>query len=159
MRELTDKQQKFVNNLVSGKTQYESYLEAYPNSKKWSRKAVDNKAYELLKKENVKAKYEELKAEEEARQREKYSLDRDKALENYLWLMNEAKESIESYGIRQATANAYISSLDKACNLLDLYPDKKQSVKLSGDLTTTNTNPYANLTEEELRKLIDDNDK
>ena len=85
MRELTDKQQKFVNNLVSGKTQYESYLEAYPNSKKWSRKVVDNKAYELLKKENVRAKYEELKAEEEARQREKYSLDRDKALEGYLW--------------------------------------------------------------------------
>ena len=156
VRELTDKQQKFVNNLVSGKTQYESYLEAYPNSKKWSRKVVDNKAYELLKKENVRAKYEELKAEEEARQREKYSLDRDKALENYLWLMHEAKETIEVCGIKQATANAYISALDKACNLLDLYPDKKQSVKLSGDLKTTNMNPYANLTEEELRKLIDD---
>ena len=70
--------------------------------------------------------------------------------------MNEAKETIEACGIRQATANAYINSLDKACNLLDLYPDKKQSVKFSGDLTTTNMNPFENLTEEELRKLIDD---
>lgn len=156
VRELTDKQQKFVDNLVSGKTQYESYLDAYPNSKKWSRKVVDNKACELLKKENVKARYNELRAEEEARQREKYSLDRDKALESYLWLVNEAKETIEVCGIKQATANAYISALDKACNLLDLYPDKKQSVKLSGDLKTTNVNPFANLTEEELRKLIDD---
>ena len=156
VRELTDKQQKFVDNLISGKTQYESYLDAYPNSKKWSRKVVDNKACELLKKENVKARYNELRAEEEARQREKYSLDRDKALESYLWLVNEAKETMEVCGIKQATANAYISALDKACNLLDLYPDKKQSVKLSGDLKTTNMNPFENLTEEELRKLIDD---
>ena len=159
VRELTDKQQKFVDNLVSGKTQYESYLDAYPNSKKWSRKVVDNKACELLKKENVKARYNELKAIEEERQREKYSLDRDKALENYLWLMNEAKETIEACGIRQATANAYINSLDKACNLLDLYPDKKQSVKLSGDLTTTNTNPLEGFTYEEMKDWLDKYDK
>ena len=155
MSKLTQKQENFVQALVSGKSQREAYKEAY-NAANMKDSTVDSNACRLLNNSKVAARYNELKAIEEERQREKYSLDRDKALENYLWLMNEAKETIEACGIRQATANAYINSLDKACNLLDLYPDKKQSVKLSGDLTTTNTNPYANLTEEELRKLIDD---
>ena len=155
MSKLTQKQEKFVQALISGKSQREAYKEAY-NAANMKDTTIDKRACELLKNGKVAERYEELRAEEEARQREKYSLDRDKALESYLWLVNEAKETMEVCGIKQATANAYISALDKACNLLDLYPDKKQSVKLSGDLTTTNTNPYANLTEEELRKLIDD---
>ena len=155
MSKLTQKQEKFVQALISGKSQREAYKEAY-NAANMKDSTVDKRACELLKNGKVAGRYEALEAEEEARQREKYSLDRDKALESYLWLVNEAKETMEVCGIKQATANAYISALDKACNLLDLYPDKKQSVKLSGDLKTTNTNPYANLTEEELRKLIDD---
>lgn len=155
MSKLTQKQENFVQALVSGKSQREAYKEAY-NAANMKDSTVDSNACRLLNNSKVAARYNELKAIEEERQREKYSLDRDKALENYLWLMNEAKETIEACGIRQATANAYINSLDKACNLLDLYPDKKQSVKLSGDLTTTNMNPFENLTEEELRKLIDD---
>lgn len=155
MSKLTQKQEKFIQALISGKSQREAYKEAY-NAANMKDSTIDKRACELLKNGKVAGRYEELRAEEEARQREKYSLDRDKALESYLWLVNEAKETMEVCGIRQATANAYISALDKACNLLDLYPDKKQSVKLSGDLKTTNTNPYANLTEEELRKLIDD---
>lgn len=155
MSKLTQKQEKFVQALISGKSQREAYKEAY-NAANMKDSTIDSNACRLLNNSKVAARYNELKAEEEARQREKYSLDRDKALESYLWLVNEAKETMEVCGIRQATANAYISALDKACNLLDLYPDKKQSVKLSGDLKTTNTNPYANLTEEELRKLIDD---
>lgn len=155
MSKLTQKQEKFIQALISGKSQREAYKEAY-NAANMKDSTIDKRACELLKNGKVAGRYEELRAEEEARQREKYSLDRDKALESYLWLVNEAKETMEVCGIRQATANAYISALDKACNLLDLYPDKKQFVKLSGDLKTTNTNPYANLTEEELRKLIDD---
>lgn len=155
MSKLTQKQEKFVQALISGKSQREAYKEAY-NAANMKDSTVDSNACRLLNNSKVAARYNELKAEEEARQREKYSLDRDKALESYLWLVNEAKETIEVCGIKQATANAYISALDKACNLLDLYPDKKQSVKLSGDLKTTNMNPFENLTEEELRKLIDD---
>ena len=155
MSKLTQKQEKFVQALISGKSQREAYKEAY-NAVNMKDATIDSKACLLLKKDYVRARYEELRAVEEARQREKYSLDRDKALESYLWLVNEAKETMEVCGIKQATANAYISALDKACNLLDLYPDKKQSVKLSGDLKTTNMNPFENLTEEELRKLIDD---
>lgn len=158
MSKLTQKQENFVQALVSGKSQREAYKEAY-NAANMKDSTVDSNACRLLNNSKVAARYNELKAIEEERQREKYSLDRDKALENYLWLMNEAKETIEACGIRQATANAYINSLDKACNLLDLYPDKKQSVKLSGDLTTTNTNPLEGFTYEEMKDWLDKYDK
>lgn len=158
MSKLTQKQENFVQALVSGKSQREAYKEAY-NAANMKDSTVDSNACRLLNNSKVAARYNELKAIEEERQREKYSLDRDKALENYLWLMNEAKETIEACGIRQATANAYINSLDKACNLLDLYPDKKQSVKLSGDLKTTNTNPLEGFTYEEMKDWLDKYDK
>ena len=141
MSKLTQKQENFVQALVSGKSQREAYKEAY-NAANMKDSTVDSNACRLLNNSKVAARYNELKAIEEERQREKYSLDRDKALENYLWLMN-----------------AYINSLDKACNLLDLYPDKKQSVKLSGDLTTTNTNPLEGFTYEEMKDWLDKYDK
>lgn len=155
MSKLTAKQKKFADGVISGLSQKDAYKEAY-NAANMKDSTIRRKASELMKNGTITAYIEKNRAIEEARQREKYSLDRDKALESYLWLMHEAKETIEVCGIKQATANAYISALDKACNLLDLYPDKKQSVKLSGDLKTTNMNPFENLTEEELRKLIDD---
>lgn len=155
MSKLTAKQKKFADGVISGLSQKDAYKEAY-NAANMKDSTIRRKASELMKNGTITAYIEKNRAIEEARQREKYSLDRDKALESYLWLVNEAKETMEVCGIKQATANAYISALDKACNLLDLYPDKKQSVKLSGDLKTTNMNPFENLTEEELRKLIDD---
>lgn len=152
--QLTQKQKKFADGVISGLSQKDAYKAAY-STKNMKEKTISREASTLMNNEKVATYINKRTKEEDERQREKYELDRDAALESYLWLMSEAKESIEMFGIRQATANAYISSLDKACTLLDLYPDKKQSVKLSGDLNT-NVNPYANLTEEELRKLIDD---
>ena len=93
MSKLTQKQEKFVQALISGKSQREAYKEAY-NAANMKDATVDKRACELLKNGKVAGRYEALKAEEEARQREKYSLDRDKALESYLWLVNEAKETI-----------------------------------------------------------------
>lgn len=134
MSNLTPKQEKFVQALISGKSQRAAYKEAYSTAN-MKDETIDSKACLLLKNDKVRARYDELRAEEEARQREKYSLDRDKALENYLWLMHEAKEAIDKGGIRQATANAYISALDKACILLNLYPDKR--VNLDANITSS----------------------
>lgn len=155
---LTPKQKKFVEELMSGKSHYEAYIIAYPAAKDWKRQSVDSKAYATINKPHIKEYYDELLEKDRKRQEEKYSLDRDKALESYLWLVNEAKKTMENSGIRQATANAYISALDKACNLLNLYPDKKQNININGNVNTTNINPYENLTEEDLRKLIEEDD-
>lgn len=155
-KQLTQKQKTFADGVISGLSQKDAYKAAY-STENMKDTTISREASKLMNNENVALYIRKAIAEEGERQREKYEFDRDMALESYLWLMDEAKESIEMFGIRQATANAYISSLDKACTLLDLYPDKKQSVKLSGDLNT-NINPYANLTEEELRKLIEDDE-
>lgn len=58
---LTTKQEKFVRELIKGKTQRQAYIAAYPNSKKWKKESVDSKASVLLKNEKVSKRYEELK--------------------------------------------------------------------------------------------------
>lgn len=58
---LTDKQEKFVNELIKGKSQRAAYRNAYPNAKKWKNETVDSKASTLLKNGKVKERYEQLK--------------------------------------------------------------------------------------------------
>ena len=57
---LTAKQELFVKELIDGKTQRQAYYVAYPKSRAWKEKTVDNKAYALFKKDGVKARYNEL---------------------------------------------------------------------------------------------------
>jgi len=57
---LTQKQERFVQELIKGKSQREAYRIAYPSSKKWKDNVVDVKALELLKNGKVKVRYEEL---------------------------------------------------------------------------------------------------
>lgn len=58
---LTDKQEKFVQELIKGKSQREAYRIAYPKSLKWKDSAVDETASKLLKNPKVYPRYEELK--------------------------------------------------------------------------------------------------
>lgn len=41
---LTEKQEKFAQAIMQGKTQRQAYYEAYPNSKEWKPEVVDSKA-------------------------------------------------------------------------------------------------------------------
>jgi len=61
MAKLTDKQEKFVQELIKGKSQRESYRIAYPRSVNWKDDAVDQNASKLLKHTKVLPRYEELK--------------------------------------------------------------------------------------------------
>lgn len=61
MAKLTDKQERFVQELLKGKTQREAYRIAYPKSLKWKDSAVDETASKLLKNPKVFPRYEELK--------------------------------------------------------------------------------------------------
>ena len=62
---LTNKQEKFVQELVKGKNQREAYKIAYPNSTKWKDNSVDREASVLLKKPKVSQRFEELKKKTE----------------------------------------------------------------------------------------------
>lgn len=58
-RRLTDKQEKFVQNVLSGMTHIEAYRDAYPGGRS-SDAVVAKNASALLKKPHVQRRYEEL---------------------------------------------------------------------------------------------------
>ena len=65
-RMLTTKQERFVQELIKGKSQREAYKIAYPASKKWKKdNAVDSKASQLFNDAKIKQRYEELKKKTE----------------------------------------------------------------------------------------------
>lgn len=57
---LTNKQERYVQELVKGKSQRDAYRIAYPSSVKWLDKNVDSKASNLLKVDKIRTRYEEL---------------------------------------------------------------------------------------------------
>lgn len=61
MSKLTDKQERFVQELIKGKSQREAYRIAYPRSVKWKDSAVDQNASKLLKNAKVLPRYNELR--------------------------------------------------------------------------------------------------
>lgn len=58
---LTDKQERFVQELIKGKSQREAYRIAYPSSRKWKDGNVDSKASALFKNGKVRARFNEIK--------------------------------------------------------------------------------------------------
>ena len=108
MDKLTPKQELFVQGIISGLSQRQAYRQAYPSAKKWRDNVVDNKASELLKNGEVLVRYREL-----LKQFSNMSLwSREQAFNEYEWLKNKARASIENEGIRQANSNAFLSALD-----------------------------------------------
>jgi len=59
-RMLTPKEEKFVKELVKGKSQRQAFRSAYPSSLKWKDATVDKRASEKFHKREIKGRYEEL---------------------------------------------------------------------------------------------------
>lgn len=60
---LTPKQEVFVDNILQGKTQYESYITAYPRAKNWLRNTVDSRASVLMNNKKILKRLQELRME------------------------------------------------------------------------------------------------
>nr|DAP43963.1 MAG TPA: Terminase small subunit [Caudoviricetes sp.] len=113
MDKITPKQELFVQGIISGLSQRQAYRQAYPSAVKWRDKVVDNKASELLKNGEVLVRYREL-----LKQFSNMSLwSREQAFNEYEWLKNKARSSIENDGVRQANSNAFLSALDGMNNM------------------------------------------
>ena len=146
---LTVKQEKFVQALISGKSQRIAYKEAY-NATKMKDEVIDVRASELLKNSKVRARYEELLEEH----KEKALYTREEMVNDLIWVKEKAKEDINNpkKGLRQANGTIFINAIKELGELNELYPVKKQDVSLNGEIS----NPYANFTYEELKKMIDE---
>lgn len=113
MDRLTPKQELFVQGIISGLSQRQAYRKAYPSSKKWLDSSVDSKAAVLLQNVKVLSRYREL-----LKQFSNMSLwSREQAFNEYEWLKNKARASIEQEGVRQANSNAFLSALDGMNNM------------------------------------------
>lgn len=108
MIKLTPKQEKFVLGLIEGKSQRKAYIDAGYSTKNKSDNYIDSRAFELSRNSAVLDRYEELR--QEAAEQSKWT--RQKAFEEYEWLKNVAKNDIEIDGVKKATADAFLASLD-----------------------------------------------
>ena len=124
MDKLTPKQELFVQGIISGLSQRQAYRQAFSTSKKWKDSTVDVKASELLQNGKVLVRYREL-----LKQFSNMSLwSREQAFNEYGWLKNKARASIENDGIRQANSNSFLSALEGMNNMtfhdLELIDEK-----------------------------------
>ncbi|AZH08894.1 terminase [Staphylococcus aureus] len=108
MIKLTPKQENFVLGLIEGKSQRKAYIDAGYSTKGKSDNYIDSRAFELSKNSAILDRYEELR--QEAAEQSKWT--RQKAFEEYEWLKNVAKNDIEIEGVKKATADAFLASLD-----------------------------------------------
>ncbi|HDI0819025.1 TPA: terminase [Staphylococcus aureus] len=108
MIKLTPKQEKFALGLIEGKSQRKAYIDAGYSTKGKSDNYIDSRAFELSKNSAILDRYEELR--QEAAEQSKWT--RQKAFEEYEWLKNVAKNDIEIEGVKKATADAFLASLD-----------------------------------------------
>ena len=122
MSNLTPKQEKFVQALISGMSQREAYKEAY-NAANMKDEVIDVRASELLKKSKVKVRYEELVNEN----KEKALYTLENSINDLIWIKEKAKEDIlnPKKGLRQGNGTIYLNAVKELNLLNDLYPDKK----------------------------------
>ncbi|WP_051221255.1 terminase small subunit [Eremococcus coleocola] len=146
---LTAKQEKFVQGLVSGLSQRQAYINAYPTSKDWKHETVDSKASNLLKHDKVLARYNELMDEF----KERALFTREDAVNYAKWLLEQAKHSIihidDGY-VRQGTSSAYLGALEKIISLELLDPitaaqheKLRKDISQSNELVTINIQPLS----------------
>lgn len=91
---LTQKQEKFVQELIKGKSQREAYRTAYPSSLKWKDNVVDVKASELLKNGKVMVRHNELKNKVIRRAEEKAIITAEDIIKE---IASIAKDDISNY--------------------------------------------------------------
>lgn len=123
---LTTKKEIFVQKLIEGCSQRESYKFAYEcNNMKDA--TIDNKACKLFAEDEVRTRYQELLDEHKS----KALYSREEAVNDLIWLKEQARESIIDQGLRQANGGHFLNATKELCLLEDLYPvkDKKDDKK------------------------------
>lgn len=63
MKEIKPQEEKYLQGLMQGMSQREAFLFAYPERRHWKPNVIDTKASEMLKRGEIKVRYDELKKE------------------------------------------------------------------------------------------------
>lgn len=118
---LTTKQEIFVQKLIEGCSQRDSYKFAY-NAEKMKDETIDNNAYKLMQNNEILTRYNELLEEHK-----KQALwNRSLAEEKLMWLLEKSQEDIEYRGLKQANSSSMLNTIKELNTLTDLYPKKNK---------------------------------
>lgn len=119
---LTAKQEKFCQEIVKGKTQYESYCIAYPEQVDTSkRETLDNNAYMLSKKSEIIARIDELR---------KPAIDKvNITLEKLITELEEVKKLAKN----KEQLKVFIKAIEEQGKLSGLYTIKTENLNKNVD--------------------------
>lgn len=156
MKNLTKKQEKFVQGLVKGLTQREAYKQSY-NASKMKDNTIDRKAYELFKKDYVRARFDKLNGKVVAKAEKNTIATATEVLQYFTSVMRgEEKEALMKQNdmtgeIEEIKSMPAIKDRNKAAELLGkryaLFTEKMQ---VAGELDVNAR--LSNMTDEELEE-------
>jgi phage terminase small subunit len=129
MNNLTPKQEKFVQGLISGLSQRESFKRAGYSIKGKTNEYIDIRASELMKNSKVSVRYRELVREHQ----EKALWTREDAVNDLIWLKEQAKNDIQVIGVKQANTNAMLNAIKELNELEDLYVKQEEKEQYEDD--------------------------
>lgn len=92
-KRLTQKQERFVQELIKGKSQREAYKAAY-NASNMADKTIDEKASRLFKQDKLRARYEQLRDKVIKRTEEKAIITAEEIIRE---IVNIAKDDVSNY--------------------------------------------------------------
>ena len=127
---LTDKQEIYIQNLVKGLSQRQAYREAYPKSKNWKDKTVDNRASKLFNTYEVFMRYQELQKEKAEDQRQKNLWSYEQSVKGLMWIIQQSQLDIREKGFRQANSTAFINALKELNDLQGLGEQREAKIEL-----------------------------
>lgn len=127
---LTDKQEIYIQNLVKGLSQRQAYREAYPKSKNWKDKTVDNRASKLFNTYEVFTRYQELQKEKAEDQRQKNLWSYEQSVKGLMWIIQQSQLDIREKGFRQANSTAFINALKELNDLQGLGEQREAKIEL-----------------------------
>ena len=147
---LTPKQEKFVDGILQGKTQYQSYIEAYPKAKNWTRNAVDVRANAMMNNSKILLRLKELGWKDH----KKAIWTRQKALETINYVMDMNRKDMEridrAYEDEIQLLNAQIMELSQAMTQetdpRKIYSIAKQMQELTAEIAVRNKQRRTNST-------------
>ena len=127
---LTDKREKFAQNLNAGLSQRQAYREAYPKSRNWKDATVDKRASELFKNREVLGRYQELQKEKAEDQRQKNLWSYEQSVKGLMWIMQQSQIDIREKGFRQANGTVFINALKELNELQGLGEQREAKIEL-----------------------------
>lgn len=138
---LTQQQELFVQEYIKTGIAYKAFLVAYPNSKNWQRDSVDNKAYQLLKKDEIQTRIATYNNEIESALKDSTKLNQHKLLEAALEILEDTRHTPSQYA--------------NAINVLKLLYSQQGMMPNANNNTNIQVNIQNNTTVNEVTGYLD----